>query len=390
MKNTLKVAVMGDICLHDIHPLITPERSKQLLREAMPILDAADVCVANLENTVEYHDTPIFKCGPNLWQSRESLCFVKAAGIDCNILANNHVGDFSPKGVDETIRILDEEGLGHVGAGTNLDAAYKPWYTETEGGKLAVCAFCENEFGGATLTESGVAGFDLLRAFRAIREAKANADYVLVVMHGGNEYNPLPSPNVRARYRSFVEMGADAVVGMHPHCMQGTEIYEGAPIVYSPGNFIFPALYHEKFWFSGYTVDINFKKDAPTTLELHPYRFSEELDLIHFYEGDEKWLVLEYIDKLSMYISNEALLREHFDGWCMITGPSHASYSFDKSYIDDPDKTLERPALTHRNVHTCEAHNELITNTARIIVEGRVAEAKAMVAKIHELQKLPI
>ncbi|MDY3285375.1 MAG: CapA family protein [Eubacteriales bacterium] len=390
MGKTLRVAVMGDICMNRIQDEMDEGRAKGLLAEVRPLLARADVRIANLENAITEPLTPIAKCGPNLWQKRENLCFYREAGIDCAILANNHTGDFGPGAVEETVRVLDEEGFGHTGAGENLDAAYEPWYTDTPAGRLAVCAFCENEFGGATLDAWGSAGFDLHRVSCALRKARENADFVLAVMHGGNEYNPLPSPGVRARYRTFVDLGADAVVGMHPHCMQGAETYRGAPVIYSPGNFLFHSAENDPSWYSGYIVELTFEKGEKPAFLLHPYRFNPELTRIHLYEGEEKQAVLEYLERLSAIIGDERLLRQYFDGWCMITGPAHARPSFDDAYLEEQDFPKGHMMLAVRNIRTCEAHNELVTNLCRVIVEGRVGAAREMVPKIRELQKMPV
>lgn len=68
-----------------------------------------------------------------------------------------------------------------------------------------------------------------------IREYRAKADYIVTIMHCGNEYCPIPSPLTVERYRDLI----DAVLGMHPHCMQGYERYHDGQIVYSTGNFFF-------------------------------------------------------------------------------------------------------------------------------------------------------
>ena len=112
MGKTLRVAVMGDICMNRIQDEMDEGRAKGLLAEVRPLLARADVRIANLENAITEPLTPIAKCGPNLWQKRENLCFYREAGIDCAILANNHTGDFGPGAVEETVRVLDEEGFG--------------------------------------------------------------------------------------------------------------------------------------------------------------------------------------------------------------------------------------------------------------------------------------
>jgi len=78
-----------------------------------------------------------------------------------------------------------------------------------------------------------------LKVNHLIMEAKQNVDYLVVLPHDGVEFIDVPLPEIIARYRDFVEYGADAVIGTHPHCPQGWEEYQGKPIFYSLGNFFF-------------------------------------------------------------------------------------------------------------------------------------------------------
>lgn len=84
-------------------------------------------------------------------------------------------------------------------------------------------------------------GLRRARAAERHRSGQKTRRLVIVIHHGGNEHQPLPSPHNRARYQDVIDMGADALIGMHPHCPQGWEIYQGKPIVYSTGNFMFRA-----------------------------------------------------------------------------------------------------------------------------------------------------
>ncbi|TSE34850.1 Capsule biosynthesis protein CapA [Tepidimonas fonticaldi] len=65
------------------------------------------------------------------------------------------------------------------------------------------------------------------------------ADVVIPVMHWGWEYEPRASARQRALARWMIDAGADAVIGGHPHVAQDTEVYQGRPIIYSLGNFVF-------------------------------------------------------------------------------------------------------------------------------------------------------
>ena len=94
-------------------------------------------------------------------------------------------------------------------------------------------------------------------------EAKKQVDYLFILPHDGIEYIDVPTPEIIARYRDFIDYGADGVIAAHPHCPQGWEEYKGKPIFYSLGNFLFNSKASYDFratkphWYEGLCVVIN-------------------------------------------------------------------------------------------------------------------------------------
>ena len=78
-----------------------------------------------------------------------------------------------------------------------------------------------------------------LKVNHIILDAKKELDYLFILPHAGVEYTDAPVPELIARYRDFIDYGADGVIASHPHCPQGWETYKGKPIFYSLGNFLF-------------------------------------------------------------------------------------------------------------------------------------------------------
>lgn len=393
-NNILSVAVAGDICMRNLIDKMDAEYSRSALAEIQPVLDKADVRLINLENAVIEGGTAIFKSGPALKASPKNLAFLKEGRFDCALLANNHVGDYGEEGVYSTLEALNEIGIPYVGAGRNLDESYIPWYFERNGCKLAVIATCENEFGIAEVDKVGTAGFDLYRIHHAIKNAKAKADFVMIVMHGGNEYNPLPSPRIVSLYRTFVDLGADAVIGMHPHCMQGFETYNNVPIVYSTGNFLFSkgsAEDPKSSWYYGYLPFITFKKGESAELQIVPYRFNQDCTLISLFKGEEKEVIISYLMEISEPLKDEQLLKKFFMGWCLISGINYARWLVYKpEYLSEKEFPTGHPILPIRNMFTCEAHDELMKVLFKMLVDGKLEVGKSMIDKIRYLQKMPI
>jgi poly-gamma-glutamate synthesis protein (capsule biosynthesis protein) len=77
------------------------------------------------------------------------------------------------------------------------------------------------------------------RAVASIKEAKKNADIVVVMVHWGKERESMPVPHQKDLAYRFVDAGADLVIGSHPHVLQGFESYKNKWIAYSLGNFVF-------------------------------------------------------------------------------------------------------------------------------------------------------
>lgn len=388
------VAVAGDICMQHRMNEIDAEFSKTALEQMQPVLQRADLRLINLENAVIDGGDAINKSGPALKARPENLVFLQEGRFDCAIVANNHVGDYGEEGVYSTIEALDVIGIGHTGAGRNIDESYRPWFRDVNGSKLAVIAACENEFGIAEHDKAGTAGLDIYRLYHSIKNAKAEADFVLVIIHGGNEYNPVPSPRVVSLYRLLADFGADAVIGMHPHCIQGFEMYNNVPIAYSTGNFLFP--YPGKSdpnssWYYGYLPLITFRRGEPAEMELVPYRFSPDFTRIIPFDGEKKEIMLSYINEISEPLKDSRLLKRFFMGWCMISGVEYAGHvAYNPEYLDEAEFKTGHPMLTQRNLFTCEAHNELMTVLFKMITDGKLKTGRAMVDEIKRLQKMPV
>ncbi|MEW4369023.1 CapA family protein [Paenibacillus kandeliae] len=214
-----------------------------------------DLTVVNLEtpvtssNTTAANKTYTFKSSP------EALPHMAAAGIDAVNLANNHILDQGVSGLTDTIKQLDQSGVQYVGAGKDSTRAYQPVYVERKGIKIALLGFSRvipEASWNAGKNQPGVAtAYDATAAEAAIREAKSNADLVVVVAHWGVERSDTTVDHQTDLAHRFIDAGADLVVGGHPHVLQGLEQYKGKWIAYSTGNFIFTHSLTEKTWDTG-------------------------------------------------------------------------------------------------------------------------------------------
>lgn len=184
--------------------------------------------------------TFVFRCDP------AALDEALDAGVEVMNLANNHGYDHGPEGLLDSLRNMRRAGIVAVGAGEDARSADAPRYVEIEGWRIAVVGVGEvldPITQVATADRPGTAvGHDFERARAAIREAEANADLVLVTIHWGIELDTQPRGYQVQEAHAMIEAGADAIFGHHSHRLQPMDTYQGRPIFYGLGNFVWPRL----------------------------------------------------------------------------------------------------------------------------------------------------
>lgn len=250
-----------------------------------PVLDffhSADHTVANVEgaliDAVDDGSRGVF------FHSMDpaATCVLNRIGADIWSIGNNHTMDAGRDGVISTRRIAAEMGCQTIGAGLNETEASEPVYLDEAGGIGMLCVSYMAECIPATATEPGIFRWDDLDYItRRIAEIKARCRWCVIVAHGGEEFASMPNPYTRNRYLKFLELGADVVVGHHPHVPENYELFDnGKAIFYSLGNFIFDTDYQR----------VHLYTDLGVLLKL---RFTEEkLDFeamgIRVIRGDER------------------------------------------------------------------------------------------------------
>lgn len=275
--------------------------------ELQSTIKSADYSLVNFESPV-IEDTflPIKKCGPNLGCSENAVEVIKYAGFKCATLANNHILDYGEAGLNKTVECCQKWKIDVVGVGANLQNAEKVLYVEENGQKLAIINCCEHEFSIASRATAGANPLNPIAQFYKIKEAKQNADFVLVVVHGGHEHFQLPSMRMQETYRFFVDAGADAVVNHHQHCYSGYEIYRWKPIFYGLGNFCFDREgVPKKMWTEGYFVEIKFDKEI--SFNLYPYCQYGEIARVNLLPPNS---FTDTLENLNSIIKDEERLKE--------------------------------------------------------------------------------
>ena len=265
----VSVVVVGDIMLEG-GPMRAMRKGQDPFASFAPLFKAADVRVGNLECVVATQGSAE-PDKPNTFRvSPLSLKYVRQH-FDAVGLANNHSGDFGPVAFTQMLGLLKREGIGYYGGGLNLSEAHTPWVVERNGVRIAFLGY--NEFQPrnfeADHDRAGIAWSEDAQLVRDIQMARTQwrADVVIPIMHWGWE-EAKANPRQRALARRMIDAGADAVIGGHPHQVQDTEVYQGKPVFYSLGNFVFEG-FPDKINNVGWALRMNVGKTGVQSWQLH-------------------------------------------------------------------------------------------------------------------------
>lgn len=264
------------------------------------------ISVANLEGPLTKSNTHIPKSGPNLKAEPSCIRTIKRLGITALSLSNNHIMDFGPSGLYDTIRTLEKEKIGYFGAGSNLSIAKKPYIFTVDNKKIGVLSCAEYEFTMAGDHMPGANPFDPLETLDDIATLKEQTDYVIVLYHGGKEYYRYPAPYLQKRCWKMADKGADLILCQHSHCVGSMETYNASTILYGQGNFIFSRDSNELHNY-GLLVEIDLKKE---NILFHPVMKTE--CGVRLADVEEKKTILDDFYLRSEYIKEAGFIEKEY------------------------------------------------------------------------------
>ncbi len=235
------------------------------------LIKGADIAIANFENPAP--DNPRWHTKGTVFSADPTLIDGLAnAGIDYVSLANNHILDAGGQGLLQTIENIEQRGIKVSGAGRNLAAARTPAIMEAGGVKVAILGY--DAIAGyyhATATKIGSAPLQAKLVKEDVKAArKAGADIVIVFPHWGTEYDPTPFASQQKLARMIIDAGADMIIGNHAHWAAAMEIYEGKPIWYALGNFVFDQTWSEPTM-EGITLELTFHGKELAQVRIRPH-----------------------------------------------------------------------------------------------------------------------
>lgn len=242
------------------------EKPDLMDKEIFTFLNSADHVVANVE-------APVTAGGV---QSDRKLNHVNAPEavplllkLNARIwnLANNHTVDCREAGLQDTLDIAARNGIQTFGVGFRKSEAARFIELPGSGGIGIFGITYYRDFLKAGEESMGCITWEDIDTIRAnIAEIKKRNRWCIIVAHCGQEFSNIPMPYVRRRYLQWLELGADVIVGHHPHVVQNYEQVGDKMIFYSLGNFVFDTDYQRKQKYSEYgvLVKLNFTEDSFT------------------------------------------------------------------------------------------------------------------------------
>lgn len=221
-------------------------------------------------------------------------------GIDIVSLANNHALDFGTVALEDSFEALDKAGILYAGAGKDISRA-KQMQTITVNGKV-IGFLAASRVIPVVEWNAGSSSTGMLTTYspellcRTIEENREKCDYLVVFVHWGVERNTYPEEYQFTMGKQYIDAGADAVIGCHPHVMQGIEYYKGKPIVHSLGNYIFNLRSASEA-----LLQLVIDEEGEAALRLIPIR----TDSLPFtlLTGEEKKEFYQYMESISFDIS---------------------------------------------------------------------------------------
>jgi poly-gamma-glutamate capsule biosynthesis protein CapA/YwtB (metallophosphatase superfamily) len=235
------------------------------------VLRSADFAAVNLETAITSGGTP----QPKTYHFRApaaAFTALRDAGIDLVTMANNHVLDYGPAGLADTLAAARAARFAYVGIGSSAAAAWAPYLTTIKGITIAVIGVSQvAELASswvATPTRSGEANaIDLGRTLAAVRSARRLASVVIVFMHWGTEGQACPDEAQLSLARELAAAGASIIVGAHAHMLQGSGWLGRTFVAYGLGNFL--------WWERSYStatgvLELTLHPHAPLTVRFIP------------------------------------------------------------------------------------------------------------------------
>ena len=346
----MKTLILGDLCPKDGNfEYFKKLDIDTLFNDTQDMFKNKDLVFANLECAITESENAIPKFGPNLKAPYETALVAKKVGINLLGFSNNHIFDFGKEGMRDTFKAVKEAGLDYTGFGDNYEDSRKNYYFEKNGEKIAVVTVCEHEYTYALENRMGARPFDEYDTLDDVREAKANADRVIVIYHGGKEFCQYPSPRVRKLCHAMAKHGADIIVGQHSHCITCYEYVHDCHIIYGQGNFHFVTENPRDMWHTALMIEYD---TTSHEIKFTPTRTVDYVG-IGLAKGEDKENIMREFEERSKSLL-DGTWRQGWHDFCM-----SENYYLDVIRKAGDEDLKEHVNLIFGHYLDCEAHTDV-------------------------------
>jgi len=233
----MKIAFLGDIALIGKYDLTKNLRAKDRLNVMAEKLAKYDYVIANLESPLTNKNNTLVCKSMHLRTPNVNVELLKHLHINAVSLANNHSYDFEKKGLEDTIKVLDSNGIEWFGANS------KHILKEINGKRVCFSGFCCYSTNGTGYIETGKNGginpltYDNI--MNQLNVDKENEAFSIMSFHWGDEHTNYPKYE-HIRVAEIIANKKDVIIcGHHPHIIQGVEKIKNSLVAYSLGNCLF-------------------------------------------------------------------------------------------------------------------------------------------------------
>ena len=236
----VSLVAVGDIMLgRGVGGLIRANSSGYPFDLTSELTNQADVAFGNLESPITARG--VQQGGIALRAAPEVAEGLSDAGFDIVSLANNHTDDCGALGLLDTMSHLDGEDIAYVGLSGEAGAGQEAVTLEVKGLTIALLAYnhVAPRWVASGDGDSGPAWLEPETAYADVRRVAEVSDFVVVSLHWGAEYMPLPDEFQQDVVRGMLEAGAGLIVGHHPHVVGAVAWEDEGFVAYSLGNFVF-------------------------------------------------------------------------------------------------------------------------------------------------------
>jgi len=320
---------------------------KEYFTDIQGLLHQCDLHITNLECPLTRAKEPIEKTGPPIKAHPKAVQLLRQANVSIACLANNHIFDYGEAGLKETLYTCHTNQIETIGVVNQPDKKDRWQIKEVRGKRVGFLNYCEHEYSVRGDGLLGASGYDCVNAYYDIQGLRPQVDQIVVIYHGGNEYYPLPNPEIKKHFRYLADLGADIVVGHHAHVFSGFEWYKGKPLIYSLGNFFFPENNEPDEWYVGMTCLIHTHSSGLPDVRFFPCQLDKHNHNLTLPSESEGAVIKERMNQLSAIIQDDKMLQSYWEAFALKEGRNMVKMLLHSS---KPERLLFRYHWTRRGM----------------------------------------